>query len=321
MQKIGPQLLKKFFKGQCTPLEKEHVEQWLASDEYDESVDGNDFKGMDKEIIKDQMWEEIKPKEESIEKHSSFRRQFLKVAASVLIIMVSVYPLHKFLFTGSHNRDSITSVRYEVIQTMRGEKRKITLQDGTVIHLNANSELRVSTHFSDTSRTVYLYGEAHLQVTRDEARPFTIVTKHTSIRVLGTVFNVRVYPDEELTTVVVSEGKVRLSPDEGIPIVLTENQLAVYSSNDRKISRKNVYAAAYMAWKDNQLVFRDQSLKEIATILERWYDVQVEIKTPALEEHRFTGIYKNVELPGLMKDMSKAMQFEYQLDRDRLIIY
>ena len=77
----------------------------------------------------------------------------------------------------------------------------------------------------------------------------------------------------------------------------------------------------FTAWKDNVLVFEDQTLQEIARVLERWYNVNVDIKKEALKIHRFTGRYDRPSLTRLMKDMSQTMYFQYNLKDNYLNIY
>lgn len=321
MPGVNPELLKKYFDGQCTPAEESRVMEWLHSnsnqnDAFDDSV----FQGIDKALLKDSIWEEVQPTSKASKPKQGWL-SFLKLAASVLIIAVLVHFILQSQFLPSRETGARTKVQYKNIKTALGEKKNITLPDGTILSLNAGSELRVPIPFNDTARIVYLQGEAYLQVTHDLSRPFTVVTEHAEVQVLGTAFNVNAYLDEEYTTVVVSKGKVKLSAGKGNPVLLTKNQLGSYSSVSGKIHRNTVYSTSYSGWKNNELVFRNQPLKDIAKVLERWYAIEVEIKSLSLKEHRFTGKYKEVTLHDLLNDMSQVMQFQYQLDENKLAIY
>ena len=97
--------------------------------------------------------------------------------------------------------------------------------------------------------------------------------------------------------------------------------MGIYSSVKQILSQKSAAAETVMVWKENILVFNDQSLEEVAATLERWYDVEVEINNNRQKANRFTGIYDNVALSKLIKDMSKVMQFDYDLKEDKLTIH
>ena len=319
MPGIDPELLKKYFNGQCTPTEESRVMEWLHSNQ-DNAFDNSVFKDIDKASLKDSIWEEVKP----ISKASKPKQgllSFLKLAASVLIFAVLVRFIYQSQFLQPEDSEPGMEIQHKAFKTALGEKKNITLPDGTILHLNAGSELKVPVPFSDTTRTVHLQGEAYLQVVHEPSRPFIVVTEHAEVQVLGTAFNVNAYLDEEYTTVVVSKGKVKLSAGKGGAVLLTKNQLGSYSSVSGTIHRNTVYSTSYSGWKNNELVFRDQPLKDIAKVLERWYAVEIEIKGLSLQEHRFTGKYKEITLHDLLNDMSQVMQFQYQLDENKLAIY
>ena len=317
MQDITPELLKKYFEGQCSSEEKQKVEKWFNSTNENVSED-EVFKGINKKSLKTGIWKEVKPGSTATATRRSWFSP-LGIAASALIAFATVYFVYQSQLPANSRQASETT--YRTIKALRGEKKHFTLEDGTVIHLNSDSEFRVPTHFSDTVRMVHLSGEAYLEVVPEKPRPFTVITANSTIRVLGTAFNVRAYADEPMTTVVVSEGSVRFSGVRGNSIVLTDNELGTFTPDNGKIHHQKTSAAMHTVWKDNRLVFNNQSLEEIALTLERWFNVQVIIKSKKQKYNHFTGSYQNVTLPVLMKDMSRVMQFDYELNENKLTIY
>lgn len=318
MEDITPELLKKYFNGQCTEAEKRQVVAWLYSNERDYSVD-DVFKGIDKRSLKTDIWQQVEPKSTKVGS-KRFWLSPLRIAVSAILAFATIYYVYRFQAVKSHG-DRPSNTSYHVTKALRGEKKRMILEDGTIIYLNVDSELSVPAQFSDTARVIYLSGEAYLEVVPDSSRPFKVITSHTNICVLGTTFNVRAYANETTTTVAVSEGKVRLSTKKGESLILMRNQLGTYSSMKQTLSRNSTAAALFMAWKDNRLVFNDQSLEEIAITLERWFNVEVEIKSNRQKVNRFTGSYESVTLSSLIKDMSKVMQFDYDLNENKLTIY
>jgi len=95
--------------------------------------------------------------------------------------------------------------RYPLYSTDIGERRSITLADGSTVDLNARSQLRIE--FSNTERRVELLtGQALFQVAKDRQRPFIVHSGVTIVRAVGTQFDV--YRKEFDTTITVLEGRV-----------------------------------------------------------------------------------------------------------------
>lgn len=98
----------------------------------------------------------------------------------------------------------------ELMSAEAGRSRSFTLADGSVVQLNANTSITVS---SDRSfRRVHLAdGEAFFEVSKDASRPFIVDTPAGSVRVTGTKFDVRTEAPDQMEVIVV-EGSVRVQP-------------------------------------------------------------------------------------------------------------
>src|SRR5690606_31253921 len=92
-----------------------------------------------------------------------------------------------------------------------GRTYKIKLSDGTLVHLNAASTLRYPKQFSiNGPRNVYLEGEAYFEVSHDSIHSFIVNTDPLKIKVLGTKFNHRSYPNDSLVKTTLTKGKVAI---------------------------------------------------------------------------------------------------------------
>ncbi len=95
--------------------------------------------------------------------------------------------------------------RYPLYSTDIGERRSITLADGSTVDLNARSKLRIE--FSSAERRVELLdGQALFQVAKDKQRPFIVHSGDATVRAVGTQFDV--YRKDSGTTITVLEGRV-----------------------------------------------------------------------------------------------------------------
>lgn len=93
------------------------------------------------------------------------------------------------------------------LTTPRGREYLLTLSDGTRVWLNTESQLRYPVQFTGERRTVYLVGEAYFDVHPDASHPFTVISGPAEVTVLGTSFNLRAYPEEDIVTTLVSGAR------------------------------------------------------------------------------------------------------------------
>ncbi|PWV49593.1 FecR family protein [Chitinophaga sp. S165] len=100
---------------------------------------------------------------------------------------------------------------YRQLEVPKGKKARLVLPDGTLVYLNSATQISYPEKFSSGPRIVRISGEAYFKVVKDEAHPFIIEMPQTKITVIGTAFNVKAYPADPATTVVVEEGKVRFT--------------------------------------------------------------------------------------------------------------
>lgn len=99
-------------------------------------------------------------------------------------------------------------VLFNTLRIPRGGEYFLTLSDGSTVWLNAETEIRYPVEFVGDKRVVYVEGEAYFDVKKDEKRPFVVRAAQADVRVLGTSFNFRAYPDEDGVTTTLESGSV-----------------------------------------------------------------------------------------------------------------
>ena len=177
---------------------------------------------------------------------------------------------------------------FNTLQIPRGGEYFLTLADGTEVWLNA--EIRYPVQFTGDKRVVYLDGEAYFTVAPDKNKPFTVVSTHASVSVLGTQFNFRAYPDErDVQTTLVSGSVIMQSEKYKQQIKLVPGEQGVLEKNSAKLMKQEVNTYLYTAWKDGRFAFRDARLEDLFNILARWYDLSVFYQSPEAKDIRFTG--------------------------------
>ena len=180
---------------------------------------------------------------------------------------------------------------YNIMRVPRGGEFKVRLQDGTLVYMNSETELKYPVRFVGKERRVYLSGEAYFEVQRDTTKPFIVVMNGNEVRVLGTEFNVRSYEDEKCQFTTLVAGKVLLTTHDHRCIELLPNEQWIVDPQG-DIRKEQVDVALYTAWKDGNFVFRKQSLEHIMEIVERWYDLKVTFEDEWCKQVSFSG---NVE--------------------------
>jgi transmembrane sensor len=226
---------------------------------------------------------------------------WMRVAAAVLLLVGFWALARTFLLP----RTAAT------VTVAAGAQRQLTtLPDGSKVWVNRNSTLRYAADFGQGSRTVRLKWEAFFEVQKDPSRPFTVLAGDTRTRVLGTSFNVRAYATEDSVEVSVVTGRVAFSPD--------YHKVAVQDSvlltpGLRGVIRRTAPALAtqqritdpnFRAWQQDELVFENQSLNQVARTLSRHYGTPVELSRPELANCRFTGTFHQAALPQVLRVVS-----------------
>jgi transmembrane sensor len=318
--KITQELLEQYHLGLCSAAEKAAVEEWLGTAEIQ-----TDFpEDIDLRLMEDQEWSSLSHRLNLNKKpRLLIFKPWMKVAAAACFaVLIGTGVLLYVLQNGRPQTDQVSAaLKFHEIKTGKGEKLNHTLPDGTVVHLNAQSSLKYPEHFSDSSRVLDFSGEGFFVVAKDANRPFIIHTAQTTTRVLGTSFNLKAYPEEEETAIVVTEGKVSFSDRaRKQSILVNPDQCGTYIPGISLLNT-NVYAAKYAAWKEGKLVFDNEKLSAVALKMERWFNVKVIIERPRLNDDRFSGKFDQPTVSGVMHSLSVAIQFKYKKEKNMIRIY
>lgn len=210
-----------------------------------------------------------------------------------------------------------SEVVYNTLKILRGKRFKMQLSDGTLVWLNADSEITFPSSFDGKERKVLAKGELFFDVTEDKEKPFIVETPTGKIRVLGTAFNVHCYKDEVTTTTLV-RGKIAYSLGED-SVILTSGQQCVVEDN--RLSVREVDTYDYVSWIDEVLVFKDKKLDEIMNSLSRLYDVDIYYENPELKRLPFTGSFKQYEnLDKIVRMIEECGLIHIRQDGNTLII-
>jgi ferric-dicitrate binding protein FerR (iron transport regulator) len=201
-------------------------------------------------------------------------------------------------------------------------KHQYRLPDGSVVWLNENSTIRYPEKFDSGRREVYLTGEAFFEVAKDTSKPFIIHGKRTLIQVLGTSFNLKTNPDEEMVEVTVVSGKVRFSKEDssGQNLILTAGMKGLYHTRLDSVYQAVNIDLNFRAWQDNHLVFDNLQLKEVIMVLEKHYKTSIKPANPAILECRFTSTFKQAQLEEILQAITLSLDLHFHYENNRYIL-
>jgi transmembrane sensor len=235
---------------------------------------------------------------------------------------------------------------FNEISVPMGSKTRVVLPDGSVVNLNSGSLLRYPSSLDSTRRYAYLEGEAFFDIKKDPRHPFVVKAGNITIKVLGTKFNVKSYGDEKTIETTLVSGTIEIFSTQGKKygnhriLVLKPNQQAVFERKTGEIAiseipenlvkkelksvkprvQKKIDVNTVIAWKDNRLLFRDESFTEVSRKLERWYNVEIEIQDKELANALLSGIFERETIEQALEALKLATPFAYTMDKNKIII-
>lgn len=194
---------------------------------------------------------------------------------------------------------------------------QITLSDGTKVWLNSASKLQFPISFSGPQREVYIEGEAYLEVAKDVKKPFIVHTKNTDIKVLGTKFNLNTY-NENLTKTALIEGAVLLTSNQK-SVKLTPGQQGNHSLG-QGFSISSFDQDQTLSWINGVYYFQNSSLKEISSVINRWFDIEIVFETPQTADVRLSGMIEKQQLASFLKDLETSSDVQSRITPHKLYL-
>ena len=228
---------------------------------------------------------------------SSSRRKIYTMmasAAAILILALILWPLLPSdksvesiqVFASLEAPKEITITEKDdwmEVCTPAGTTTPLTLSDGTEILLSANSRLSYPKHFTSGKREIHLTGEARFNVAKDADRPFIVHTEQIQTQVLGTVFDVKAYP-QSTPDVTLYEGKVEVSLNGSSPKLMQPGQQA--SLNKEGQLKLTKASDTQGKWAEGEFAFDNKDLKSVMQEIGSWYNISVVFHSRTLLEER-----------------------------------
>jgi ferric-dicitrate binding protein FerR (iron transport regulator) len=310
------EIIRKFVSNNASEAEIELLQEYFKTTE--------GLKGLDKIIVEHaadfdkpqsfqfspELHAPLLAEENYYNKPSRFHNPVIRAIAAVFVGFVVLSGLYFYAQVNSTT----------VYKTIAGEKRIVTLKDGTKVTLNASSSLVYrDSWIGSQMRSVDLSGEAYFKVMSDARKPFVVNASGLSIKVVGTTFNVKSYDNDEHVVTTLVEGKVLIekpSGENGISetIKLSPDQQAIFTKNNGQIALKAIDPQTEVGWLSGSLVFEDETFAEIIKELERWFGVTITVKKKTSLQCRFSTRIDGESLAEVLNVFSVNGDMTYQFD-------
>ncbi|MBT2563826.1 FecR family protein [Pedobacter sp. ISL-68] len=261
-----------------------------------------------------QIWnkvEERQPKSRSL-------FPLLKYAAAIVVIISASLGWYAYK---KAQQPVQTAIAFLSKTTQKGEKVRLILPDSSIVYLGAGSKLTWPSHFVKGGlRNIQLDGEAFFEVKRDTTSPFIVHSGQMQTQVLGTSFNIYAYPKDGTFSVAVRTGKVKVSESSQGELkelsLLTPGMRIFYHLREHNYTVHTERVTEVNAWIKNSFAFKDITLPNMLKSLERYYNVNIELKSNKLNQCRFNATFSNKSITNVMEELHvmSGKHLKYKID-------
>lgn len=326
-------LMEQLAAGELTPAQQQLLQQHLTR-QTALQPEGTISPTLQKKLnaIKQQIDQQMQQETPVVK--TGFNWRTITAAAAVTGLLAAGFWLYQRMYSN----------KTETYTVEAGEKRSLRLGDGTQVIVNGGSTLTLSENFTSGNREVVLSGEAYFDVAQQASHPFIIHTASMDIKVLGTAFNVRSYPDEAADETSLIRGKVQVTlkqkgTQQAQDYVLLPMQKLVVNKNQQNAGaqiavnqvphveslQKNRLTKnlSETAWTENKLAFNNEKLEVVADKMEKWYGVTITINNDALKEIPYTGSFDGETLEKVIETIQYSIpMIHYKMEgKSKLILF
>ena len=353
-----------FLQDKLSVKEKEMLEDWLASTPANKTYFKEIYKIWntvellnrdDKEAnevfqkVKFQVQNALTETREKVIDTRMRRFSFVKWAAVVLISLCSGAFVYSY-FVGKTSLNTSKNA-YNEVAVPFGSKSKIRLPDGTKVTLNAGSKLTYRMDYGEKLREVALSGEGYFEVASQKEKPFIVHTIRANVRALGTEFNVKAYPEEDMVETILVKGSVVVNKvsDSNKTDDLKKNQGVVLKPGQKiqvfkrsrheyqniinhpetknrnsgkdsitKIADFQVFVSdtkVETSWKEKRWIIQGIDMENLAVLLSRKFDVTIRILDSRLKNNKFSGIIANETIEEVFSIIKFTIPISYTIDK------
>jgi len=312
-QNITAQITR-FLAGECSPSEQQAVMALVQSDtqyreifnELKQIWDNPTLTTANDTYDVDSAWKNVNRHIETSSQNlisdrplkKSVAVRWLKYAASIAALFLIAFTIFQIASPRKSNLKSFASGN--------DAPKTLALSDGSKIALNAGSTVKSPERFGSNKREVYFWGEAFFEIAPDPTRPFVIECEDARIKVLGTSFDVKAFPEQGTTEVMVNSGTVLfyyVDNHDNIldQVVLHKGDKGIYNHKAHKLAKMLNDDPNFISWKTGVLVFVDTPLNDVLDVVGKKYGVTFQKENNYLAQLKLTATFDNESLDSVLE--------------------
>ncbi len=231
--------------------------------------------------------------------------------AALLLIPLLVYT---GIVTHRQYAKSVAAEGWAEMRAPLGARIKFNLPDGSFGWLNSGSTIKYSLNFNQR-REVSLNGQAFFVVKHEDDNKFVVKTSYLDVEVKGTCFDIAAYDDEKQIDVTLERGVIVLKSDHFCsPIEMKPDEQISYNIAKQAITKINVHAQYFSAWKEGKLMLRNASLEELAKQLSRWYNIDVKIQNSQQADFQYRATFEDENLNEVLRLLKISAPLDFKIE-------
>ncbi len=238
----------------------------------------------------------------------------------------------------------------------RGVRTTMVLPDGSKVWLNSESKISYNANFNDSTRDIYLEGEAYFDVMKNPEKPFIVHTSNIDIKALGTAFNVKSYAHDKTIEASLIHGSIEIANQrepKSAKVILRPHEKLIFQKELNTISKtlspetdeashkkstvgkleisgiavsvlpKDIPDSALKetSWVYNKLIFDGDNFYELADKMERWFNKKITFKNDKVASYRFRGVFENESIEQALEALQLTALFNFKIDNNEVLIY
>ena len=265
-----------------------------------------------------------------------WRIQWIQVAASIILVLGLAFLYYQLVIVSQVYENNVAEVQHrnewkEVVNSTF-KPQLVVLPDRSTVVLQPNSKIGYSVNFERDKREVVLSGEAFFEVESNPKMPFLVHANELVTKVLGTSFTIKSFSSDKQVQVDVKTGKVAICAKNNpkikqfinesslVGVVLVQNEKAEFNRSDDKITK--IYEAiAYHKNIKKVFEFEDVPIKKVFDIIEKEYQVEIDVDEKMIENCTLTASLDNQHLFSKLDIICRVIQARYESIDGKIIVY
>ncbi|NGM67099.1 FecR family protein [Sphingobacterium sp. SGR-19] len=318
-------LVNRYQQEKVGEREKHLFNAWYDSLDWRKNMDTADYaerRSRSWQKIHDAIGEEENLIETKQNRFVAFKRWVGSVAALLLATIGFFYwSIQQEI---KQTQETVSMPAYRIFSTGVGERKVVSLPDGSEVTLNARTSLRVDENaYGRSAREVELLtGEAFFEVAKDSSRAFIVQAGRLQTTVLGTSFNIQTYAEMEEQVISVYTGRVKVQRGNSNLGTLEKGQRIRFEKQYANSTTDEFDTQQVYSWTSGKLVLQDAGFAELALAVKNTYGVTLVADNDRIARQQYSlPIRKSVSLDEFLEAIQSIHHNQIRKEGERVILY